>query len=384
MMDKNKIVKLEDLVENISVREANPSSCGLERYVGLEHLDSEDFFVNRWGSTSKFSSGKRFQKGDILFCRRRPYLRKCSVAEFEGICSGDAFVLRLKENTIAPGLLKYILNTEGFWKYCIKHSDGSMSPRVKWQILKNYEVELPSFNIQLKAVDMFDRIYDLQKCHSISLENTRLGIKKIGDYFWRSLDSNIDFDELRMGDVCIKIQDGTHFSPPTDVDGEYYYVTAKNIKNNQVRIDGCDKVTAEFHHDIYKRCDVTNGDVLLTKDGTIGEVAIFGHDCEISLLSSVAMLRPVPELVKADYLAEFLRSNFAKVEMARVTSGSAIRRLTLVNINSMKIKVPKNYSDQLEITNKFKKMRQLESQLLILYSNCKDLLISSINNEWAV
>ena len=54
--------------------------------------------------------------------------------------------------------------------------------------------------------------------------------------------------------------------------------------------------TAQFvskvdHEKIYKSCDVKFGDVLLTKDGTIGQVCVNTLDFEFSLLSSVAYLR---------------------------------------------------------------------------------------------
>lgn len=149
-------VTLGDIAENISVRVNDPSKSGLERFVGLEHLDSGRVTVTRWGSTSEFSSGKRFESGDVLLCRRRPYLRKCSMAEFDGVCSGDAYVLRENTNKILPGLLKYLVNTERFWNYCIENSAGSLSPRVKWRDLSLFSFNLPTLDSQHSLLQLLE------------------------------------------------------------------------------------------------------------------------------------------------------------------------------------------------------------------------------------
>ena len=73
----------------------NPSEAGVDRYVGLEHLDSDSLTIRRWGSPSDVEATKlRFRAGDIIFGRRRVYQRKLGVPNFDGICSAHAMVLR--------------------------------------------------------------------------------------------------------------------------------------------------------------------------------------------------------------------------------------------------------------------------------------------------
>jgi len=140
-----KSFRLGDVAEEISDRVDNPSKSGYDRFVGLDHLDSGELTVRRWGSTADLLSAmKLFKSGDILIGRRNAYLKRASKAEFDGVCSGDAYVVREKPGTIAGGLLPIILNSDSFWDYTIAHASGTMSKRAKWRDLVEYTFLLPS------------------------------------------------------------------------------------------------------------------------------------------------------------------------------------------------------------------------------------------------
>ena len=95
----------------------------------------------------------------------------------------------------------------------------------------------------------------------------------------------------------MKLTDGTHHSPKNYPKGNYKYITAKNIKNEGVVLDGVTYVDDETHHEIFSRCNPEYGDILYIKDGaTTGVVAINNLEEEFSLLSSYNRqneLRPI-------------------------------------------------------------------------------------------
>lgn len=127
---------------------------GIEHVVGLEHIDSENTHLTRSGKleeTTTFS--KKFRKGDVLFGRRRAYLKKAALAGFDGICSGDITVFRAKKNLL-PELIPFIVNNEKFFDYAIKHSAGGLSPRVKFKDLANYEFLLPPKDQQAELAEL--------------------------------------------------------------------------------------------------------------------------------------------------------------------------------------------------------------------------------------
>ena len=154
-----------------------------------------------------------------------------------------------------------------------------------------------------------------------------------------------------LKDLCVKITDGTHHSPPNTNKGDYMYVTAKNIKETGIMLDNITYVSSAVHDEIYSRCDVKKGDVLYIKDGaTTGIATVNTLDEPFSLLSSVAVLRPHEERLLPGYLKHLLNSSEQKSKMLNNMSGNAITRLTLSKIKATSIKVC-SLSEQHEIVS---------------------------------
>ena len=149
-------LKLRDVCNEISERVANPSESEYQYFVGLEHMDSGETRLRRFGSTENLVSAmKLFKTKDILVARRNVYLKRASVAEFDGVCSGDAIVLRPREDSkICLEIIPYLLNTDHFWEYAIKHAAGTMSKRLSVDKLLDYEFNLPPLNEQIRIVQL--------------------------------------------------------------------------------------------------------------------------------------------------------------------------------------------------------------------------------------
>jgi hypothetical protein len=106
-----KVWRFDQMATNVNVRIDNPSESGMEHYVGLEHLDADSLKIRRWGTPDDVEATKlMFKKGDIIFGRRRAYQRKLGVAEFDGICSAHAMVLRTKPDFVLPTRVSAVLN----------------------------------------------------------------------------------------------------------------------------------------------------------------------------------------------------------------------------------------------------------------------------------
>lgn len=145
---------------------------------------------------------------------------------------------------------------------------------------------------------------------------------------------------VRLPELCTKpITDGTHNSPPQQPKGDFLYITAKNIKEKGIDLSNVSYVTQEIHDLIYSRCNPEKNDVLLTKDGTIGVATVNNLEYPFSLLSSVALIKPVSQLLPW-YLTYVLRSSYLQTLMHTDSKGSALRRIILEQINSFIIPLP--------------------------------------------
>jgi type I restriction enzyme S subunit len=145
-----------------------------------------------------------------------------------------------------------------------------------------------------------------------------------------------EWEVKTLGDVCQKIQDGTHFSPKLG-GNDFLYVTSKNIRFGKLDLSTAERISAEEHSKIYTRCDVRKGDLLLTKDGAnTGNAALNTLDEPFSLLSSVAMLRFDPRQHVAAYFMHQILSARGQIQLKEAMSGNAITRLTLQKIRALR------------------------------------------------
>ena len=105
-------------------------------------MDSDNLKIKRFGYIKNGTSfTKLFKKGQVLFSKRRPYLHKAAIAEFDGLCSGDLLIFESKGDNLIPELLPFIIQSEKFFDYAVKTSAGSLSPRTKWSHLKKYKIK---------------------------------------------------------------------------------------------------------------------------------------------------------------------------------------------------------------------------------------------------
>lgn len=83
-----------------------------------------------------------FQKGDVLFGKLRAYLRKYWLADREGVCSTEIWVLVAKHSLILPEFLFQLVQMDRFFEVA-SMAYGTHMPRSDWNIVKNYELRLP-------------------------------------------------------------------------------------------------------------------------------------------------------------------------------------------------------------------------------------------------
>ena len=125
-----------------------------------------------WDEDKENTFTKIFRKGDVLFGRRRAYLKKAAVAPFDGICSGDITVIEPIPEKILPELLPFIIQNDTFFDYAVNKSAGSLSPRVKWEYLKNYKFELPDMDKQRELAKVLWAMEATKKSYKKLLQKT--------------------------------------------------------------------------------------------------------------------------------------------------------------------------------------------------------------------
>jgi type I restriction enzyme S subunit len=144
---------------------------------------------------------------------------------------------------------------------------------------------------------------------------------------------------VSLDEACALVTDGTHYTP-TDVGSGIPFLTVKDMAAGSLDFTGCAFITdTDFQAARAGNSAPVAGDVLFSKDGTVGKVHVVSTDQPFAVLSSIAILRPSRD-VDPGYLAHALRSPSVLAEAVRNKTGSAIRRIVLADLKRLKVPLP--------------------------------------------
>ena len=353
------LVKLGQVAVRVMEKhEALPDSP--EKWVGADHLDEGDLRIKRWSMsddpvfppTFKF----KFPIGAVLIHSRNP--KKVVIAEFSAITGEKIFALSSRDELVLSSqFLAYVLQSAMFHEFTDEWMTGSVNKFLNWSALEQFEFVLPSIAEQQRLIRLISTIDEtLSAYQNVSFEWV------IQALLTRILtDGSIAKKETTLGNVLSLLTDGSHFSPRT-VDEGYPYVTVRNLSEGKIDLEGCAKISENDFQDLRKNgCAPFVGDVLFSKDGTIGRVAQVIADSQFVVLSSLAILRPDPKLISSDYLTIILTSNEFQSAATRSKTGLAIKRVVLKTLRNLPICVP-SLSDQKKIVDLISEVRNVETK----------------------
>lgn len=342
-------VKFGELAECINDRVDDPSQAGVDRYVGLEHLDSESLRIRRWGRPGEVESTKlRFRVGDIIFGKRRAYQRKLAVADFEGICSAHAMVLRAKPGVVAPEFLPFFMQSDTFMERAVKISVGSLSPTINWKTLAVQEFALPPIEEQRRVTHVLRHISNTSAAAHGVAEATAMVHRSAINHQMRAASPR----SALLDDLCILITDGEHATPPRTLSG-VYLLSARNISDHGLALDHVDYISEQTYTKLAKRVEPRLGDVLLSCSGSIGRVCPVPDGAPFAFVRSVALLRPDPEILDHEYLTVYLQSPYGQRQIRALTNQTAQGNLFQGSMKRISVPVPSR-SVQLGIVETWK------------------------------
>ncbi len=137
-----------------------------------------------------------------------------------------------------------------------------------------------------------------------------------------------------------KIVDGVHFKP-NYVDEGIPFVTVQNLTAGLgISFKNLNYIIEVNHEEYFKRANPEKGDVLITKDGTLGVVRVVETDRVFSIFVSVAMLKPNKELIDPWFMAYALESDVVFQQFQARQLGSALKHIHLVELRNVFVMLP--------------------------------------------
>ena len=332
-------VAFGEMATNVTERVDCPAESGVDRYVGLEHLESDSLRIRRWGSpTDVFGTKLRFRRGDIVFGRRRAYQRKLAVAHFDGICSAHALVLRAQPRVVLPEFLPFFMQSEGFMERAQQISVGSLSPTINWKTLEREEFILPALPEQRRIAAALDGI-------ARAADSARK-VEAAADALLSSIYQELfghpenparplrEIAEVRMGrQRSPRHAKGNHILP---------YVRAANVKQDSLDLTSVLKMNFDpGEQQIYA---LRPGDILVTEGcgslAGIGANAVWNGEVGgvVCLQNTVIRLRA--KEISPSLLRHWARYAFGAGLFAKAAKGTTIFHIGQKRCEQMAVRLP--------------------------------------------
>ncbi len=331
-----RMVRFGDVVRDVNEAERNPLESGLERYVGLEHIEPENLHLKQWGdlTAGAVSFTKRFRKGQVLFGKRRAYQRKVAVTEFDGICSSDILTFEPKDDSLIPELLPFIVQSDGFFQHALGTSSGSLSPRTRWSQLQDYEFPLPPKHEQCHIAELLCAADQaVTQMNSVLIRVEELLQAFLCDAFTSRVvaEKHASLQELCAESITYGIvQAGPH------VPDGIPYIRVSDMVQEVFVSDSILRTTPQIASR-FKRSTVTSGDIVFALRGDPGLVRVVPEFLDGANLTQGTARISVRADVNRDFVLWALRSPAVRRQIATEAKGSTFKEITLASLRKLRI-----------------------------------------------
>ncbi len=153
-------------------------------------------------------------------------------------------------------------------------------------------------------------------------------------------DVPVNWVEAQIRHVTSRVTDGAHVSPDTS-SPDMPFVSTVDIKNEKIDFENC-LGTTSASYEIMKRtgCKPLKGDVLFSKDGTIGRTCVVDYEREFVVASSLVIISPEIDEIESRYLSYWLNSSLLKQNYELLLAGAALRRISIEKVSRLPVFLP--------------------------------------------
>ena len=338
-------VAFGDVVRLSRERTSDPDADGFGRYVGLEHIDPGDLRIRRWGDVADGTTFTNvFRPGQVLFGKRRAYQRKVAVADFDGVCSGDIYVLEpMDPSVLLPELLPFICQTDAFFDHAVGTSAGSLSPRTNWASLAAFEFDLPSPPSQHEVSHQLHHTSQLVEAHRRLVIDADAVLDALS---MQLLAGALDgANSSQFSEICSKPPHGGIYKEAESRGHGVPLINMGELFSNDFITSGQAVERISVEEDELRRFGLHEGDLLFGRRSIVlegaGRCVMVSSLDEPSVFES-SLLRATLRSGVADstFVFEWFRSPMGRREIGRIRSFTTVAGIAGSDLSKVVVPVP--------------------------------------------
>ena len=329
-----------------------------EAYIALEHVESWTGKIREAGSEVQFDSQvKRFDAGDVLFGKLRPYLAKVAQPAYSGVCVGEFLVLRPSNGSLLPGYLARLLRSKPIIDAIDATTFGAKMPRADWHTIGNMAQLLPPLDEQAAIVRYLEyadgriRRYVGAKGRLIALlEEERQAV--VNQAVTRGLDASValkpsgvewlgdvpaHWEVRRLKSLCKLVNGATpSTNQPSYWNGDIQWITPQDLGNlaGKYITESERRITAAG----YRSCGTAlapAGSIAISTRAPIGHIAVLASDACVN--QGCRLLVP-GDRCDSDYL--YYQLTTVRNELEAQGQGSTFTELSRDKLAAFQVAAP--------------------------------------------
>jgi type I restriction enzyme S subunit len=148
-----------------------------------------------------------------------------------------------------------------------------------------------------------------------------------------------EWEAVELQYLTNKIIDGTHYTP-TYTESGVPFLRVTDVQVETIDLEKVKFISVMEHSLLIKRCNPERGDILYSKNGTIGIPKIVDWDWHFSVFVSLALIKPLHEKIQVQYLEYLLGSLPVWSQIRKRAKQGTVTNLHLEEIREFLILLP--------------------------------------------
>jgi type I restriction enzyme S subunit len=290
------------------------------------------------------------------------------IMKTQGYIHDGWFVLRLPEY-LDSEYFYYLITSPSVQEQIQSLASGAIVKNISGDLVKKVNLSFPkNISEQKRIVEILDEAFVAIDKAKANVEKNLQNAKELFESYLQKVftEIRVKYEMHSLSNYLNLITYGFTNPMPT-ADFGPYMVTAKDVKEGIVNYNTARKTLQEaFDNLLTDKSRPRKGDVLLTKDGTLGRLAVVS-EANLCINQSVALLRPNDQ-INSYYLKYLLSSKFYQELMIAQAGGATIKHIYITRVDKMLVPVPP-ISIQHDANNKVNKIREKTKALEKIYQN---------------
>ncbi|OOW37666.1 restriction endonuclease subunit S, partial [Acinetobacter baumannii] len=227
-----------------------------------------------------------------------------------------------------------------------KLSEASAQPGLSVEKLLKLETLVPPLAEQQKIAqaltDADNYISALEKLIEKKKQLKEASLISIFDF------NNAEWEVNPLSDLCTYLNDGTHYTPKYTQEGIPFY-SVENVTNNE--FSDVKYISKEEHETLIRRCKPENGDILMTRIGSVGVTKLIDWDINASIYVSLALLKFKNREFSKYFYAYSKTPKFLQDTLSRSLINATPQKINMNEIGDIPVYFPKCQNEQVRIAN---------------------------------